>query len=64
MDLALFVGDTSNLFSLSDYIKEWKLTTWETTFFKKFKSKDGIRQSKAWEQQIGGNEALKIIFYT
>jgi hypothetical protein len=34
MDLALSVRDTSNLSSLSDYIKEWKLIAGETTFFK------------------------------
>lgn len=42
MDLALSVRDTSNLSSLSDYIKEWKLIAGETTFFKQFKSKDEI----------------------
>jgi hypothetical protein len=41
-DLALYVGDTSGLFSLLDYIKEWRLIAWETTFFKEFKSKDEI----------------------
>jgi hypothetical protein len=40
--LALSIGDISNLFALSDYIKEWRFTTWETTFFREFKSKDGI----------------------
>jgi hypothetical protein len=63
MDLALCVGDTNDLFSLSDYINEWRLITWEITFFREFKSKDRIGRSKAWEQQIGGNEALKRILY-
>jgi hypothetical protein len=49
IDLALFVSDTSNLLSLSDYIKEWRLTIWEIAFFSKLKSKDGIPQNKAWE---------------
>ncbi len=62
--VALFVGDTCDLFALLDYIKEWRFTTWETTFFREFKSKDGIWQSKVWEQQISGNEALKRVFYT
>jgi hypothetical protein len=47
-DLALSIGDTNDLSSLLNYINEWKLTIWETTFFKEFKSKDGIQQSKAW----------------
>jgi hypothetical protein len=37
-----FVGDTIELVSLSYYIKEWRLTIWETAFFQEFKSKDGI----------------------
>ncbi len=41
-NLGLFVRDTSDLFSLSDYIKDWKLIVQETAFFRKFKSKDGI----------------------
>jgi hypothetical protein len=41
-DLALFVRDTSNLSSLSNYIKEWRLIAWEITVFREFKSKDGI----------------------
>jgi hypothetical protein len=41
-DLALSVGNTSDLSSLSNYIKEWKLIAWEITFFKKLESKDEI----------------------
>jgi hypothetical protein len=41
-NLPLFVRYTSDLSSLLDYIKERRLTTWETAFFKEFKSKDGI----------------------
>jgi hypothetical protein len=48
---------------LLDYIKERRLTTWETAFFKEFKSKDGIWRNKTWEQQISGNEALKRVLY-
>jgi len=61
-NLALFVKDTSDLSSLLDYIQEQRLTTWEIAFFKEFKSKDGIRRNKTWEQQISGNEALKRVF--
>jgi hypothetical protein len=31
--LGLSVGDTSELLSLLDYIKEWRLTIWEIAFF-------------------------------
>jgi hypothetical protein len=46
MNLALSIKNTSDLSSLSSYIKEWRLATWETPLFKEFKSKDGIRQIK------------------
>jgi len=42
MDLALSVENINNLSSLSDYIKEWRLTTWESALFREFKLKDGI----------------------
>jgi hypothetical protein len=41
-DLALSVGNTSDLSSLSYYIKEWRLIAWEIAFFMMFKSKNGI----------------------
>jgi len=41
-DFGLSVGDTSELLSFLDYIKEWRLTIWEIAFFQEFKSKDGI----------------------
>jgi hypothetical protein len=46
--------------SLLNYIQEWKLSFWVTCFFKEFRSKDGIRRSKLWEQQIDGVMTLAL----
>jgi hypothetical protein len=61
-DFGLYVGDTSE-FSLSDYIKEWRLTIYETALFREFKSKDGIQRNKVWEQQASEIEAMTIVFF-
>jgi hypothetical protein len=49
--------------SFVDYIKEWKLSLWETCFFREFRSKDGIRCTKSFDQQVGGKEASKWVLF-
>jgi hypothetical protein len=46
--------------SLLDYIHKWNFYLWETCFFKEFRSKDGIRRSKLWEQHIDGVTTLAL----
>jgi hypothetical protein len=36
---------------------------WAISFFHEVKLKGGILKSKTWQQQIGGEEALKLVIY-
>jgi hypothetical protein len=48
-ELGLSVTPLEGIPLLFDYIKEWKLAPWETTFFKKFISKDRVKHTKAFD---------------
>jgi len=50
------------VFSLIDYIKEWRHKTWEPTFYREFKIKGGIIRGEMWELQSGAKEAIKCVF--
>jgi hypothetical protein len=45
--------------SLENFISHWKLELWKSLFYREFKLKGGILKNKTWQQQIGGEEALK-----
>jgi hypothetical protein len=63
IDLFIRLLQFENLQPLLDYMQEWRLSIWETYFFREFRSKDAIRRSKMWEQQVGGIEAFKWVVY-
>jgi len=46
-----------------NFINHWKLEFWELMFFHEFKFKGGILKNKTWQQQIGGEEALKFVIF-
>jgi hypothetical protein len=58
-NLSIQLLEFEDLPTLSHYIQEWRLSLWETYFFREFKSKDEIQRSKLWEQQISGTKAFK-----
>ncbi len=49
--------------NLEDFISHWKFELWEFLFYREFKLKGGILKNKTWQQQIGGEEALKWVIY-
>ena len=46
-----------------DYVESWRVTCWETTFFKLFKSNDGIMKNKTFDKQSGGLQAMRRVVY-
>ena len=46
-----------------DYVESWRVTCWETTFFKLFKSNDGIMKNKTFDKQPGGLQAMRRVVY-
>jgi hypothetical protein len=53
-ELGLSITHEPRVPSLANYKKDWKLFLWETCFFREFRSKDGIRHTKLFDQQVGG----------
>ena len=47
----------------ADYVESWRVTSWEMTFFKLFKSNDGIMKNKTFDKQDGGLQALRRVVY-
>jgi hypothetical protein len=47
----------------ADYIESWRVTCWETAFFKLFKSNDGIMKNKTFDKQPGGLQAMRRVVY-
>ena len=48
----------------ADYVESWKVSCWETTFFKLFKSNDGImKNKKTFDKQLGGLQAMRRVVY-
>ena len=47
----------------TDYVESWRVTYWETAFFKLFKSNDGILKNKTFNKQHGGLQAMRRLVY-
>ncbi len=47
----------------ADYIESWRVTCWETTFFKLFRSNDGIMKNHTLDKQLEGFQVMKQIIY-
>ncbi len=62
-DLNVTIDQLVKVFSLLDYIQNWRLELWDLVFYREFKMKGGITQGKTWEFQIGAKEALKCVLY-
>jgi uncharacterized protein YktA (UPF0223 family) len=63
LDLEWAMRELLGVISFASYIQEWRQSIWETNFFQEFKTRDGIRRSKSWEQQNEAKEALKRMLY-
>jgi len=56
--------DTAKFLPLfADYVESWRVTCWETAFFKLFKSNDGIMKNKTFDKQSGGLQAIRQVVY-
>jgi hypothetical protein len=58
-NLGVSIFNTVKVQSLENFISHWKLELWKSLFYREFKLKGGILKNKTWQQQIGGEEALK-----
>ena len=47
----------------ADYIESWRVTCWETTFFKFFGSNDGIIKNHTFDKQFEGLHVMRRVIY-